>query len=40
MLKKNRHLVAILEKLNSFVANSTQSVQFNKQLVDKKQQYL
>ena len=33
MLKKNRHLVAILKNLNSFVSNNRHSVHFNKQFV-------
>jgi hypothetical protein len=38
MLKKNSHLVVIIKKLNSFVSNNRQGVQFNKQFVCEKQQ--
>jgi hypothetical protein len=38
LLKKNDNSVATLKKLNSFVANNRQGVQFNTQFVDKKRQ--
>ena len=38
MLKKVDNTIAFLIFLNSFVANSRQGVQFNKQFVDLKQQ--
>ena len=34
MWKKSDYLVALLEFLNSFVANNRQGVQFNEQFVD------